>query len=177
MPSWSAVHTRWNFEGRVDTDLGVLALEHYSPTYPVERKYFSRNVRLLQVPIFPGYVFASLNSDDLAERDRVLAIRGACGIIPGVTDLEIANVRLLLSHGGLPVPAELIDLPPGARIRMKSGPLLGVEGEFKEYGGRGHLIVLVEILGRGVATEVSMIDAEVTKRGRLRIGRARVVLV
>lgn len=178
MFSWSAIRTRSKFEALVDDDLSALALEHYSPTYDVDQHYFNRHHAIIHVSIFPGYVFARLDAADYEERDRVLALRGVCQILHGeVTEAEIDGVRLLLSHGGLPVPAELLNLPAGARIRMKAGPMIGAEGDFLEYGGRGHLVVTVNLLGRGVACEVSMLDAEVVKRGRLRIGGARVVLV
>ena len=50
----------------------------------------------------------------------------------------------------------------GRRIRIKSGPLLGVEGTIVRRKGSVRLIVQVDLIQRAVLLELDAVDAQLT---------------
>jgi transcription antitermination factor NusG len=50
----------------------------------------------------------------------------------------------------------------GRRIRIKSGPLLGVEGTIVRRKGSVRLIVQVDLIQRAVLLELDVVDAQLT---------------
>ena len=160
MLSWTAVCTHSQYEQRVDAELDRLIVEHYLPTFAVERQYFNRTKAVVSFPLFRGYVFARLDEADLPIRNRIAVTTGVCGILHGaVTDPEMQQMRRLVQAGARPHEG-LPDLTPGTRVRVRRGPLVGVEGIFQAAGARGQLLVSYQILGRVLATPMKRADLE-----------------
>src|SRR5713226_5030593 len=73
---WYAAYTRANHEKRVALQLRQRSVEHFLPLYESVRRWKDRRV-ILQMPLFPGYVFVRL-----ALRDRLQVLQ-----VPGVARL------------------------------------------------------------------------------------------
>src|SRR5258706_894959 len=58
-PRWYAAYTSANHEKRVAVQLGQRSVEHFLPVYDSARRWKDRRV-ILQMPLFPGYVFVQL---------------------------------------------------------------------------------------------------------------------
>jgi transcription termination/antitermination protein NusG len=114
---------------------------------------------LIQVPMFPGYLFLR-SIGDKATYIEVLKTRGVTRILgerwdrPGtVADEEIETVQRLLA-ANVPVVAHAY-LQEGQRVRITAGPLTDVEGilvHAKPH--KGLLVVSVNLLRRSVAVEL-----------------------
>ena len=128
---------------------------------------------MIEAPVFPGYVLARF-ADSLKTRLQVLRTAGAVRILgPGgeiepVPEAEIESIRRLL-HAGVPCFAHPF-LREGAWVRVKSGPLRGLEGLLVRVKNKGRLVLSVALLSQAVATEMDISDVEVLRPARKKGG-------
>lgn len=165
-PAWFALYTRHQHEKSASKVLAERGVEVFLPLYKVAHRWKDR-VKELSLPLFPNYVFVFTLPDQ----------RGTILSSPGVYDF----VRL----GGLPapIPTEEIEavqrvverglhaephpfLKSGDRIRVKSGPLEGLEGVLVRKKSFYRLVLSVELLARSIAVEVEVADVERITEGR-----------
>jgi transcriptional antiterminator NusG len=161
-PRWYAVYTRSKFEKRVATELTERGIIAYLPVISEVHQWQDRR-KQVAVPVFPGYLFARF-CDTAEERLRVLRIGGTVRIlgngslIDPVSDGEIESIRRLIdSKCGFALHPYLHE---GVRVRVKRGPLRGVEGLFVRIKNRDRLVVSIQLLSQSVATEVDSRNLE-----------------
>jgi transcription antitermination factor NusG len=151
---WYAVYTRHQHEKSVAENLAGRGLEVFLPTYEAVRQWRDRQKRV-SFPLFPCYVFFRGN---LETRVRVLSTPGVHSIVgfagqPAVIERsEIEAIRVAVeSHFGIePHPF----LRNGDRVRVKCGPLTGVEGILVRKRGLVRLVLSAELLQKSVSVEV-----------------------
>jgi transcriptional antiterminator NusG len=155
--AWYVIHTCCHHERQVEQRLRQKNLEVFLPRLTVVRQWQDRK-KLLQVPLFPGYLFVH----DVLETPIYYDIIK----LPGV-------VRILGSKGNLqPVPPETIDsikltvasdrpyypyryLLKGKWVRVVEGPLAGVIGIIREQKEKKRKMVIeVELFRRAMAVEL-----------------------
>ena len=164
-PRWYAVHTRSNFEQRVAAELAAKGLESFLPATQEIHNWKDRK-KLVEIPVFPGYVFARF-PDSGAARVQVLRTSGAVRIlgtstaIEPVPEVEIESIRQLL-RSTVPFFAHPF-LREGALVRVRRGPLQGVEGLLLRVKNQGRLVLSVQMLAQSVATEVDIDAVEVLR--------------
>lgn len=159
-PRWYAAYTSANHEKHVAEQLGVREVEHFLPTYSSVRRWKDRRTTL-QLPLFPGYVFVRM-----ALRDRLLILK-----IPGVAKLvgfngtptalpegEIVSLRTSLGRGLRAEPHRF--LTEGRRVRVKNGPLVGMQGILVKRKNHARLVVSVELIQRAMSVEMDEADLE-----------------
>jgi transcription antitermination factor NusG len=157
-PHWYAIYTSANHEKRVQEQLERRRVESFLPLYQSVRRWKDRRVRL-QLPLFPGYVFARL-----ALRDRLQVLQ-----TPGVACLvsfdgkpatlpadEIETLRVSLAGGTRAEPHPYLTL--GRRVRLESGPLAGLTGILVRRKSRARFVVSVDLIQRSVAVEIDEAD-------------------
>ena len=162
-PLWYAAYTSPNHEKRVAEQLAQRLIEHFLPLYQSVRRWKDRRVKL-QLPLFPGYVFARL-----ALHDRLQVLR-----VPGIAKLvgfngkpvalpqeEIDSLRTSLERGTRAVPHHY--LATGRRVRVKNGPLAGLTGILVRKRNGARFVVSVELIQRAVAVEIEGTDLELTR--------------
>lgn len=153
-PLWYAAYTKANHEKRVTQQLEQRSVEHFLPLYESVRRWKDRRVQL-QVPLFPGYVFVKL-----ALRDRLQFLQ-----IPGVVQLvsfdghpaplpqeDIQAIRNCLDRGHPVEPHPY--LAAGRRVRVRSGPLQGLEGTILRRKNKTRFVLSFELIMRSVAVEI-----------------------
>lgn len=157
---WYALHTRARHEKQVDRRLRERRFEAYLPLIPQVRQWHDRR-KVLQLPLFPGYVFARFSLDATT---RVVETPGVATVVrhegrpAPITDEEIENVRrfaaAIAETGTVPTPTPLIE--KGERVRIVSGDLKGVEGLVVERRGGARVLIQVGVrtIGQGVKLEV-----------------------
>jgi transcription antitermination factor NusG len=154
-PAWYAVHTRCHAEARVAEALSLRKVEHYLPVFREVHRWKDRE-KTIYSPVFPGYVFGRFPNAPAARR-QVLETRGVVRILGGpggierVPDGEIEGVRTLLESQlhceGHPLISE------GAWVKVKSGPLEGLEGSLVRIKNKKRLVVSIDLLGRSISAE------------------------
>ena len=157
---WYAAYTNANREKRVAQQLGAWEVEHFLPLYASIRRWKDRRVEL-ELPLFPGYVFVRIL---LGDRLRVLQVPGVAqlvgfgGVPAALPAEEIEALRSSLAHGVRAEPHPF--LTKGRRVRVRAGPLTGVEGILTRRKNRARFVLSVEPIQRSVAVEVEIADLE-----------------
>ena len=165
-PLWYAAHTHANHEKHVAEQLAQKSVEHFLPLYQTVRRWKDRMVQL-QRPLFPGYIFVRL-----ALHDRLHVLR-----VPGVAKLvgfngtpsalpqgEIDSLRTSLATGVHAEPHPYLTV--GCRMRVKSGPLLGMEGILVRKKNRERFVLSLDLIVRSVAVDVDGVDLDCVSPGR-----------
>jgi transcription antitermination factor NusG len=161
--NWFAVYTRSNFEKTVSAELSRKGLDVYLPAFRQVHQWRDRK-RTIDVPVFPGYVFASM-CDDEASRMKVVRtigvvrILGQSGRLEPVPDEEIGSIQRLLKSD-VPFLAYPF-LREGAWVRVKRGPLQDLEGILVRVKSQNRLVLSIYLLSQSVATEIDVSDVEV----------------
>jgi transcription antitermination factor NusG len=159
-PLWYAAYTRANHERRVAEQLAERGVEHFLPQYECVRKWKDRKVRL-QMPLFPGYVFVQLA---LQNRLRVLQVPGVACLVgfagrpAAVPEEEFARIRGFLKQGLRAGPHPYLAV--GRRVRVRTGPLEGIEGIILRRKNGCRLVISLELIQRAVAVDVDSADVE-----------------
>jgi transcription antitermination factor NusG len=159
-PHWYAVHTCANHEKRVRQQLDLRAVETYLPVYESVRQWKDRRVRR-ELPLFPGYLFVRLA---LSDRLRVLRTPSVVRIVEfggqaaALPDQEIETLRRGLTRelGIEPYPY----LKVGRRVRVRTGPLQGLEGILVRKKNRSRFVISVDLIMRSVAVEIDVAELE-----------------
>jgi transcription antitermination factor NusG len=160
---WYAVQTRSNFEKIVRADLTTLGVENYFASVTQVHHWKDRK-KMVEEALFPGYVFVRLADRD-ADRLRVVRTNGVvrilgCGhSIEPIPDGEIDSIRQVLSSRSSSCHPHPF-IREGSRVRVRRGPLRGVEGWLVRIKGHARLVLSIEILTQSVATEVGFADVE-----------------
>jgi transcription antitermination factor NusG len=165
-PVWYAAYTRANHEKRVAEQLGVRSVEHFVPLYESVRRWKDRKVRI-QLPLFPGYVFVRLA---LRDRLRVLQVPGVArlvgfnGLPCALPDSEIEALKAGLASGVRAEPHPFLTV--GRWVRVKGGPLEGLQGIVVRRKNRLRLVVSLDLIHRAAAVEVEAADLEPLGKAR-----------
>ncbi len=150
---WWCLHTKPRQEKAVARDLRSCGVAYYLPQVVHEdRTPQGRKTRSI-IPLFTSYLF--LLGDD---RERVEALKG--NRLANV--LEVAD-QVALTHdlrqihqmllSGLAIRPEPV-MPVGARVRIKTGPLTGIEGTVFRRDKRDKFVAVVQFLVRGATVDL-----------------------
>lgn len=159
-PRWYAACTRANHEKRVALQLAHRSVEHFLPLYESVHRWKDRR-RKLQVPLFSGYVFVRMA---LCDRLRVLQIPSVVRLVgfnghpAALPDKEIDALRISVAAQLRTEPHPYIAV--GRRIRIKCGPLGGMEGILVRWKNSLRVVLSVNLIARSVAVEVDTADVE-----------------
>jgi transcription antitermination factor NusG len=159
-PQWYAAYTRANHERRVADQLLERDVEIFLPQYESVRRWKDRRVRLM-MPLFPGYVFVHLA---LHNSLRVLQVPGVASLVAfagrpvAVPEDEFARIRGFLKKGLHAEPHPYLTI--GRRVRVRSGPLEGMEGIVVRRKNGNRLVVSLELIHGAMAVDLDGADLE-----------------
>jgi transcription antitermination factor NusG len=160
--SWWCIYTMSRREKDLMRKLQEKKVAHYGPMIP--KRYRSPNGRLRTsyIPLFPNYVFLFGN-----EEDRYVAMTTNC--ISKCNPIEdpdrlIADLRQIhnVVKAGVPLTPEA-RLQPGDRVKVKTGPFAGYEGNVIRREGKTRLLLSLRFLEQGVSMEMDEGLLEVQK--------------
>ena len=145
---------------RTKRELGVaefLRGRGYKPFLPLSRsrKIWSDRVRVVDIPLFPGYLFCRVNIED---RLPVLSAPGVIRIVgynrtpTPVDESEINAIHAIVASGLPNQPWPYLRV--GDPVQIKSGPLQGLRGILLGVRGAHRIVVSVTLLQRSVAVEI-----------------------
>ena len=157
---WRAIHTKPRQEKALARDLWGYEIPYYLPLVPQTKVYRRRRVTSL-LPLFPSYVFVCCTD---VERVNCLTTNRVTQFLE-VSDqerlrLDLNQFRHLIESGApLTIESRLV---PGNRVRIKHGPLAGMEGEIVSRRGERRLFIAVDFLQRGASIAVDDFMVEIT---------------
>jgi transcription antitermination factor NusG len=160
-PHWYVAYTAAHHEKCVGSQLQIRSVEHFLPLYESVRNWKDRRVKL-QLPLFPGYVFVHLA---LRDRLKVLQVPGVVRLVGfngqacALQDSEIEAIQSCLAGG--------ISLEPhpynqvGRRVRIKAGPLQGLEGFVIKRKNRMRFIISLDLIKGSASVKVDEEDIQI----------------
>jgi len=164
-PCWYAVHTRSHFEKKLAADLAAKRMETYLPVFEELHQWKDRRKRV-QVPIFPGYVFAWF-SDCSRTRLEIHRSPGAVRILSQgerpepIPEDEIESIRRLLAARVYCFPHPF--LREGDWVRVTRGPLRDLQGLLVRVKNQTRLVISIALLSQSVATEIDRGNVELAR--------------
>jgi transcription antitermination factor NusG len=159
-PRWYAAYTSANHEKRAALQLVQRSVEHFLPLYESVRRWKDRRMKL-QMPLFPGYIFVRLA---LRDRLQVLQVPGVARLVGfngmpcALPDSEIEAMQTCLERKASLEPHPYVQI--GRRVRVKCGPLAGLEGIVVRKKNRVRFVISLDLIQRSVAVEVEAGDVE-----------------
>ncbi len=157
IPQWYAIQTRSRHEKKVAAEIQDKGICTFLPLQTRLHNWSDRR-KLVQLPLFPGYVF--LREICTPEtRLSVLRTPGVAGFVGSqgrgtpIPDKQIEDVRAILDQG---IPFEVYPfLKLGQRVRIRGGALDGVEGVLMAKNSDRSLVVSIDLIRRSLAIRVS----------------------
>jgi transcription antitermination factor NusG len=167
--NWFAVCTRHQHEKTAARILEYKEFEVFLPLYKARHRWKDR-FKEVYVPLFPGYLFVR---EELRRWLAIITTPGvssivSCGGQPAAIPFsEIEGVKRIVESTLRVEPHPF--LKSGDWVRVKHGPIAGVEGILLRQKNVARLVLTIEILGKSAAVEVDAIDVERIPSGALRI--------
>ncbi len=160
-PRWYAARTKSRHEKKVAEQLSGKGLQSFLPLYKAQHRWKDRVARV-DLPLFPGYIFVHL---PLKDRLQVLEIPGVANLVSfqgqpaALPEQEIETLRCGLSASLHAEPHPYLKV--GRRVRIKGGPLRGLEGILERKKEDSFRVVIsIDLIMRSVLVEVAMADVE-----------------
>jgi len=152
--NWYALAVKSQHEKSVAEQLVNKSLESYLPLYRSKRRWSDR-VKVIDLPLFPGYVFCRFDFENRMKVLHISSIRQIVGFggKPCPIDNQVIQDLKAVVGSGLPFnPWPFVRL--GERVRVHSGPLEGTEGILIREKSAYRVVINVDLLNRAVAVEV-----------------------
>lgn len=157
---WWALYTRHQHEKQVADTLQCKGFEVFLPVCDSVRRWKDRR-KVLSMPLFPGYVFVRGSS---GRRLGILTTPGVHMILSrgdeaaAIPEEEIQAIRRVLEGKFVAEPHPYLNC--GDRVRIRRGPLEGIEGILVRWKNIFRLILSVEMLARSVSVELDAVDVD-----------------
>lgn len=152
---WFPFYTKPKHEKRAYEKLIAEGYEAYLPLTKSIRKWSDRK-KTIQEPLIKSYVFAKVYKKDLYKIlslygiSRYISFNGKPAII---RNSEIESLKKLIdSETKIEVTDGLVDI--GEKVKIKSGPMAGLEGEIIEHKGKNKLVLKLESIGKSLLVTI-----------------------
>jgi transcription antitermination factor NusG len=158
--NWHALLTRHQHEKSVASALSNKNHEIYLPLYRCLRHWQDR-AKQIWLPLFPCYVFVRGGMDrqlQIVTTPGVLNVVAWGGRPAVVPQAQLDAVRQIIES------RLTVEMHPylrcGDRVRVKTGPLIGLEGILTRRKGVAQLVISMELLGQAAAVEIDIANVE-----------------
>jgi transcription antitermination factor NusG len=151
---WFALRVKSRRERVVATAARYKGFEAFLPLYKC-RHCWSDRAKIVELPLFPGYVFCRLNEES---RFALLTIPGVVHLVSnGKIPMPIDDEEILVIQSAvrLAIPVEPWHfLEVGERVKLSAGPLAGLEGFLVQANDQQRVVVGLTVLKRSIAVEL-----------------------
>ena len=150
---WRVIYTMPRREKALMRSLLRMEIPFYCPLIRRRQRSANGRMRFSYVPLFPGYVFI-FASEDQRYRTLTTNLVSRCLEVPAPEELlhDLRRVFQLVRSDAPLTPEARIE--PGARIRVRAGSLMGLEGTVIKRRGTQRLLVIVHFLQQGVSVQL-----------------------
>ena len=155
---WFVAHTRARREKKLQRYCEEKGIAATLPVYGSTRQYRGKTVTF-DKPLFPGYVFLQL----LPEQKQVVLQSDHVANLLFVHDQDIFNQQLREILAALEANLQVFLAPEigsGARVKIKAGPLRGMEGWVEERYGPTTVLLRLDFIGQAAAVKSRAQDLE-----------------
>lgn len=155
---WFVAHTRPRCEKKLLQFCQREEIDAQLPCYRSAHKYRGK-VAVFQKPLFPGYVFLQMPKE---KRNRFSQSDHLASLLE-VTDQELFERQLQDILRALETDLEIRLAPTigeGMRVKVKHGPLRGVEGWVEKRHGMSTVLIRLDFIGQAAAVKLEATDLE-----------------
>ena len=153
---WHALYTRSRNEKKVSGRLSDKGIEAYVPLHKVLHQWSDRK-KWVEEPLIRSYVFVKITPEQYFEvlntsgAVRYIFFSGKAATIP---DRQIDFLKLITSNtnDAIPIPNTF---KPGTKVKVISGPLVGLIGEMIHSKGKHNVIVRIDHLDHAISITIS----------------------
>jgi transcription antitermination factor NusG len=149
-----AVRVRTRGEEYVANLLRQKDFQVLAPTYTELRRYSDRVCRVTSA-LFPGYIFVRMDNRDLM---RLLSTVGVSYVVRNgetsgsLSSQETRAIEALCKGREFREPCSYLRV--GQRVRIESGPFMGVEGVLVKVQDVGRVVITVDSLCSSVSVQI-----------------------
>jgi transcription antitermination factor NusG len=157
--AWWALYTLPRREKDLMRRLLRMEIPFYGPLVKRRSRSPAGRSRTSHVPLFPGYVFL-YGSEEQRYRSLTTNCVSRCLQVSDGVQLaqDLRQIHQLISSEAPLTPESRIE--PGMRIRVRSGPLAGLEGGVIRRRGTDRLLVIVHFLQQGASVQLEDYQVE-----------------
>ena len=151
---WYALYLRSRHEKKVYDDLGKKNIETFLPLIE-EVHLWSDRKKKVQEPLFRGYIFVKT---DLRDKETILMTNGVVRFVginhkpSSIPESQIDWLQRIISESIEVLRERYLNV--GERVRVTSGPLIGVEGIVTRIQGVSRVIVSIAAIEQSVSIQV-----------------------
>src|ERR1700693_3800845 len=144
--NWFAAYTNSHHEKRVASHFAERQIESLLPLYAARHRWKNRCEMNLDLPLFPNYVFVRI---DPRERVRVLEVPGVLSLVgfgralAPLCDFEIEALRSCVGQRKIERHPYLVI---GERVRIKAGPMTGMEGVLIRKKSNFRVVLALDVI-------------------------------
>ena len=160
--NWLAVYTRSRYEKKLHKELESMGIECYLPLR-IQEKQWSDRIKKVEEPLLRSYVFVKVSNKEYYDvLNAVGAVRYVtfAGKAAVIQDKQIEDLKQFLIHYNAETKVTHEDLEIGDMVKVRKGPLEGVQGEMVQFRGKNKIVLRFKDLGLCVHTEIKMSDIE-----------------
>ncbi len=120
-----------------------------------EIRYYGKRRALVEVPLFPGYIFLCGDLEQVYAADRTRRVANVLEVKDQARiRWELENLtRTLAVNSSTPLDPYPY-LKVGVRVEVRSGPFRGIQGMVADRRCADRLLLQVELLGQAVSLEL-----------------------
>lgn len=156
--SWFVAHTRPRCEKKLAEYCLRAGLLVTLPLYKSIKRYPGK-VAVFEKPLFPNYLFLRLRHE---ERRKVYQSDYVANLLE-VPDEQTFEEQLRAILDALETEYEICLLPHitvGKRVKIKSGPLRGMEGYVDDRQGKAVVVLRLDFIAKAAGVKVDAADLE-----------------
>lgn len=155
---WLALQVRSKWETRAAFGLQSRGYEYFVPLYQQKRLWSDRS-KIVEVPLFPGYVFFRFNAQN---EQPVISIPGVLRFVGTgnspvpIADHEIEALQITTKSAVTYGPCKYLE--QGQQVQIRNGSLAGMRGSIERIKNKQRLILNVSLLRKSMFVEVDGYD-------------------
>ena len=160
---WHAVTTTPRHEKTAVAGLIHNGIDAFLPTYKSVRSWRNRQKVAVIAPLFPTYLFVRISPSEKVRVLRTPGVRQFVGNRQGlsiVPEDEMECLRKAVTEQKAQPFDGLVD---GCRVRVRRGPLHGIEGCLLRKGRECRIVINVRLINQYAAIEVDASDTELVE--------------
>lgn len=160
IPHWYALYTRNRYEKKVDRLLKEKGITCYLPLNVVYHRWSDR-YKKVHNPLFSCYVFVFIS---LRDRFKVIQTDGAIKLVSfngkpaTITENQIDAIKRIIDERVNAYPIDFFTV--GKKVRVKWGPLKGVEGSLIHKNNQSRLVIAIDGIKQALSIEINYCDLE-----------------
>jgi transcription antitermination factor NusG len=155
---WFVAHTRPRAEKKLAEFCTEQGIAHSLPLYRSVRKYRGKVV-VFQKPLFPGYLFLRLSGPEVLQARQNRHVANLL-TVPDQAEFDEQLGDILAA---LDTELEIRVAPeikPGIRVRIKAGPLRGVDGWVESRQNMTEVQLRLDFIGQAALVKASADELE-----------------